>query len=213
MTICHGLKLPAPEIEAGKFLRISIEVVFINHFGVRHERQKVIKPISQHPLFKLFLKPLPPKIKKDYTLILDRKAGTRFQYYYHLHREKYAWRSVLTVFFGLICLAIAVFFAVMPGPAIPFWFIGALLISSQLLIIARLLDKIESAIVKLLQDETRRRVVGVVLMVVVFVFTIVGMNLFLGKFLPKPVTIAAAVICAVTGVFAPYKLLVARKKS
>ncbi len=151
-------------------------------------------------------------MKKDYTLILDRKAGTRFQYYYHRHREKHAWRSVLTVFFGLISLAIAVFFAVMPGPAIPFWCVGALLISSQLLIVARLFDRIEAAIMKLLQDETRRRVVGVVLMVIVFVFTIAGMYFFLGKFLPKSVVIAAAVICAVGGVFAPYKLFVAGKR-
>jgi hypothetical protein len=117
----------------------------------------------------------------------------------------------LTLTGGLICLAVAVFFAFMPGPAIPFWFLGAVLISSQLLIVARFLDKIELIVVTALKDKNKRRMIRWVLVPCIFVGSGIGTYLLLFKFLPKVVVIFCAVIAGALAAAVPYAVLKDRK--
>lgn len=142
---------------------------------------------------------------------MSRKPGERFRYYYHVHREKNTVKSLLTVLSGLVCLAVAIFFVFMPGPAIPFWFMGAVLISSQLLIVARLLDKIEFSTFKALQDERKRRIIKFVLVPLVFLSSGFGTYLLLFKFLPKTLAILCAIAGGAGAAYVPYIFLKGKK--
>ncbi|MBP6343638.1 MAG: hypothetical protein KA403_06885 [Candidatus Omnitrophica bacterium] len=113
---------------------------------------------------------------------------------------------------GLVCLAVAVFFAFMPGPAIPFWFFGAVLISSQLLIVARLLDKIELVTFNALQDKRKRRIIRWVIVPAFLVGSGIGTYMVLFKFLPQAAVIVCAVIGGAAATIVPYMLLKEKKQ-
>lgn len=121
-------------------------------------------------------------------------------------------RSVLTMMGGLLCLSIGVFFSFMPGPGIPFWFLSALLISSQLLIVARFLDTIELVATRALQDNRQRQIIRFVLVPVVFLSSGIGTYVLLFKWLPKTVVILCAVIAGTAAAFVPYVVLKSKGK-
>lgn len=76
------------------------------------------------------------------------RPGHRFQdRYERAKRERRKggnpWQRIVTLTAGIVCLAIGVVLAVIPGPAIPFFFLAGGLFGTESRLIARLMDWIE----------------------------------------------------------------------
>jgi hypothetical protein len=75
------------------------------------------------------------------------RAGQRFQdHYWRAKREKQtpaAGKRIVNLVLAVVALIIAVLLVVFPGPAIPFFLIAGVLLASESLLVARLMDWLE----------------------------------------------------------------------
>jgi hypothetical protein len=116
-------------------------------------------------------------LRKDWRDLKRGRPGHRFQdRYERTHRcEPHCStaKRIATIVVAVVVMAVALFFAVFPGPAIPFFFIGGALLATQSRVIARWMDWIELRVRKVvawLKRHWRRlplagRVVVVAIMV------------------------------------------------
>src|SRR5678815_3621292 len=98
---------------------------------------------------------------REYWRELRRgRPGRRFQSRYERARQKKGRRGagqrILIIVLALICFAIGAVLAVIPGPAIPFFFLGGGLLATESRPIARGMDWCEVVIRKLLAWGKRR---------------------------------------------------------
>lgn len=89
------------------------------------------------------------------------RPGHRFQdRYERAKRERRKggshWRRIVTLTAGVLCLAIGLVLSVIPGPAIPFFFLAGGLFGTESRSIARLMDGIEVRARKLAAWAQRR---------------------------------------------------------
>lgn len=89
------------------------------------------------------------------------RPGHRFQARYERAKRERTkggspWRRVVTLTVGVVCLAIGLVLSVIPGPAIPFFFLAGGLFGTESRLIARLMDWIEVRARKLAAWAKRR---------------------------------------------------------
>lgn len=117
------------------------------------------------------------KFREQWRDFRRGRPGRRFQSRYERARKSERttgkFQRVLIVAFALVCFALGVVFAVIPGPALPFFFLGGGLLATESRPIARFMDWGEVEIRKVVAWGRRRwrrlpilaRVVVVVLLV------------------------------------------------
>lgn len=93
-------------------------------------------------------------LREQWKELRRGRPGHRFQDRYEHAREtqksKDGMQRVLLIGAGVVALIIAAVFSVIPGPAIPFFFIGGALLATESRIIARFMDWCEVRIRKVL---------------------------------------------------------------
>ncbi len=85
-------------------------------------------------------------LKDDWGSLKRSKPGQRFQDRYDRHKKagrKAPWKRVLNLALALLSLVIALVLAVIPGPAILFFFISGSLLATESRFIAVCLDGLE----------------------------------------------------------------------
>lgn len=95
-----------------------------------------------HPMAKR-----PTRWKQQWKKFAAQEPGRRFRDRYERRREAGSsrpwWRKALNLGGGVVMLAVGAFFAVVPGPAIPFFAFGGLLLANESRFAARVLDAID----------------------------------------------------------------------
>jgi hypothetical protein len=87
------------------------------------------------------------------------RPGHRFQDRYERGRHEnhgHAGRRIALVAFGVVCLLIGAVFAIIPGPAIPFFFVAGAMFATESRTIARFMDWSEVLIRKIVAWAKRR---------------------------------------------------------
>ena len=83
-------------------------------------------------------------LREQWHLFADDEPGRRFVNLYERRRQHrhgaFSWGRVLVVGAGLLLMVVGVFFLAVPGPGLPVLVAGLGLMSSESLIMARLLD-------------------------------------------------------------------------
>jgi hypothetical protein len=86
------------------------------------------------------------------------KAGKRFQHFHAAHASKRTgWARALTISAAVICVAIGVVLAFIPGPAVVFFALAVALLSTQSHWLARKSDRAELYLHALWRKHQRRR--------------------------------------------------------
>jgi hypothetical protein len=88
---------------------------------------------------------IPQRLKKQWSDFKRSRPGSRFRDRYERHKKNPSpwWARVLQIGGGLLMIVVGLFFAVAPGPASIFFFLGGGLLASESLLIARLMDWLE----------------------------------------------------------------------
>jgi hypothetical protein len=92
-------------------------------------------------------------LRRQWRHFKKSRPGRRFQDSYDRKRESRGgmlWRCALMVFGAALCL-IGLFFMAVPGPGIPILAVGAVLLAQQSQAAARLLDRAEIRVRKMLR--------------------------------------------------------------
>lgn len=87
------------------------------------------------------------------------RPGSRFVDRYHRarqDRQRGTWHRVVLIVAAVVCLVIAAILTVIPGPAIPFYFLGGGLLATESRLIARFMDWTEVQLRKVFAWGKRR---------------------------------------------------------
>jgi len=97
-------------------------------------------------------------IRKLWQDLLTSRAGKRFQHFHAAHESKRSgWGRALTITAAVICVAIGVVLAFIPGPAVVFFALALALLSTQSHWLARKSDRAELFLRALWRKHQRRR--------------------------------------------------------
>jgi hypothetical protein len=84
------------------------------------------------------------RIPAKWNIFAEGTPGHRFRDRYHAHRRSHGshsvWHRLRRMLLAFLATAIGVVLAVIPGPAIPFFFLAGALLATDWLWMARLLD-------------------------------------------------------------------------
>jgi hypothetical protein len=96
-------------------------------------------------------------LRRHWNQFKKSRPGRRFQDFYDRKRGSRGgalWRGGAVVLGALLCLA-GLFFMAVPGPGIPIFALGAVLIAQQSQATARLLDRAEMSLRRLVRSRGR----------------------------------------------------------
>jgi hypothetical protein len=86
-------------------------------------------------------------LKKNFREIKQGRPGHRFEdHYQHEHRAHARGRSrgrIVRLVLGLTALLVGVILCFIPGPGLPFIFVGGALLAAESLVVARLMDRVD----------------------------------------------------------------------
>ena len=96
-------------------------------------------------------------LRRHWDQFRKSRPGRRFQDFYDRKRDSRGgtlWRCAAVVLGALLCL-VGLFFMAVPGPGIPIFALGAVLIAQQSQVTARLLDRAEMSLRRLVRNRGR----------------------------------------------------------
>jgi hypothetical protein len=96
-------------------------------------------------------------LRRHWAHFRQSRPGRRFQDFYDRKRGSRGgalWRCGAIMLGGLLCL-VGLFFMAVPGPGIPIFALGAVLIAQQSQVTARLLDRAEMSLRRFVRNRGR----------------------------------------------------------
>lgn len=88
-----------------------------------------------------------PELRKNFRHIKRGRPGHRFRDHYayerRTHRGRRSTSRILTLLLGIAAVIVGLVLCVIPGPGLPFIFVGGGLLAAESLMVARIMDWLE----------------------------------------------------------------------
>ncbi len=88
-------------------------------------------------------------LRSGWNEFMASTAGSRFREHYdrvHRQQQRSRWRRMIYYLLSLLCILIGTVLIIIPGPAMLFFLIAAILLSSESRSLASLLDTVEARV-------------------------------------------------------------------